>query len=335
MGSDCKALLTALEEERDFVSRRDKKEMELKGRLVVITGSAQGLGKAFAKRLLQDGARVCLSDIQEPVGLATKTEFQEKFGSEMVHFVRCDVTKMEDVVSLYDEAEEHFKDKVDIWCNNAGINHNAGWRKCMDIDIMVVMMGTYYAMERMSRMKGGRGGLIVNTASAAGLVFNQIQDREISDANSYFVAKHGVVTLTRMLANPKILEETGVRVVCICPSFADTNIIREGMEDKAGAVRAKIESWHKIMTPEYVAEAFYSLVTNCPNGSALMIARPDVPFFTFPDTTVATTIFLALGAKLGQLLGIRVFQWYHQLIFAIIALYLFNLISGLFLSFIF
>jgi len=89
------------------------------------------------------------------------------------------------------------------------------------------------------------------------------------------------------------------------------------------------------MTPEYVAEGFHSLVTNCPNGSALMIARPDIPFFTFPDTTVATAIFLALGAKLGQYLGIRVFQWYHQLIFAIISLYLFNLISGLFLSFIF
>merc|ERR1712212_345366 len=311
---------TALEEERDFASRKYKEEMELKGRLVVITGSAQGLGKAFAKRLLQDGARVCLSDIQEPVGLATKTEFQEKFGSEMVHFVRCDVTKMEDVVSLYDEAEEHFKDKVDIWCNNAGINHNAGWKKAMD---------------RMSRMKGGRGGLIVNTASAAGLVFNQIQDREISDANSYFVAKHGVVALTRMLANPKILEETGVRVVCICPSFADTIIIREGMEDRAGAVRAKIEGYHEIMTPEYVAEGFHSLVTSCPNGSALMIVRPDVPFFTFPDTTVATTIFLALGAKLGQLFGIRVFQWYHQLIFATICLYLASLVFGLFLSFIF
>jgi len=309
--------------------------MELKGRLVVITGSAQGLGKAFAKRLLQDGARVCLSDIQEPVGLATKTEFQEKFGSEMVHFVRCDVTKMEDVVSLYDEAEEHFKDKVEVWCNNAGINHNAGWRKCMDIDIMAVMMGTYYAMDRMSKTKGGRGGLIVNTASVAGLVFNQIQDREISDANSYFVAKHGVVALTRMLANPKILEETGVRVVCICPSFADTNIIREGMEERAGAVRAKIEGYHPILTPEYVAEGFHSLVTNCSNGSALMIARPDVPFFTFPDTTIATTIFLAVGAKLGQFVGIRVFQWYHQLVFALIVLYLASLLLGLLLSFIF
>jgi len=309
--------------------------MELKGRLVVITGSAQGLGKAFAKRLLQDGARVCLSDIQEPVGLATKAEFQEKFGSEMVHFVRCDVTKEEEVVSLYDKAEEHFKDKVEIWCNNAGINHNAGWRKCMDIDIMAVMQGTYYAMDRMSKMNGGRGGLIVNTASAAGLVFNQIQDREISDANSYFVAKHGVVALTRLLANPKILEETGVRVVCICPSFADTNIIREGMEDRAGAVRAKIEGYHKIMTPEYVAEGFHSLVTNCPNGSALMIARPDVPFFTFPDTTVATTIFLALGAKLGQIFGIRVFQWNHQLIFAILFLYLASIFCGLLASFIF
>ena len=91
------------------------------------------------------------------------------------------------------------------------------------------------------------------------------------------------------------------------------------------------------------------------------IAFQDVPFFTFPDTTVATTIFLAVGAKvkrvnkkkklesinnfalpewsnslqLGQLLGIRVFQWYHQLIFALVFLYLASIICGLLASVIF
>jgi len=308
--------------------------MELKGRLVVITGSAQGLGKAFARRLLQDGAKVCLSDVQEPVGLATKAELQEAFGEGNVHFARCDVTKPEDVAALYDAAEEYFKDKVDIWCNNAGINHNSGWQKCMDIDIMAVMAGTYYAMDRMSKAKGGRGGLIVNTASAAGLIFNQVNDPQISEANSYFVAKHGVVALTRLLANPSILAETGVRVVCLCPTFTDTNIIREGMMNTA-TTRQHIEKYQVIMTPEYVAEAFHSLLTSCSNGAALCVARPDVPPFTFPDHTLALTLTLSLGAKLFGFLGVRVFQWYHQLIFFLLLLHLCGLVLSFLLSFIF
>ena len=49
---------------------------------------------------------------------------------------RCDVTKLEELTALYDGAEEHFKAKVDIFCNNAGINTSLGWRKCMDINIV-------------------------------------------------------------------------------------------------------------------------------------------------------------------------------------------------------
>ena len=50
------------------------------------------------------------------------------------HIYRCDVTKSEDLVSLYDGCEDHFKGKVVIFCNNAGII--GGWRKCMEIDIV-------------------------------------------------------------------------------------------------------------------------------------------------------------------------------------------------------
>ena len=55
---------------------------------------------------------------------------------KIVWFCRCDVTKQEDLVALYDGCEEYFKTKVDIFCNNAGINTALGWRKCMDINIV-------------------------------------------------------------------------------------------------------------------------------------------------------------------------------------------------------
>ena len=60
----------------------------LQGRIVVITGSAQGLGKAFARKLLNAGAKVCISDIHLKEGNKTLCEFQEIYGAANVHFIQ-------------------------------------------------------------------------------------------------------------------------------------------------------------------------------------------------------------------------------------------------------
>ena len=88
-------------------------------------------------------------------GEKTMAEMRERFGDGSVCFVKCDVTKEEEFANLFDKAEEFFKVKcIDILVNNAGINTNFGWRKCMDVNIMAVMMGSEMAMERM--IKSGR-----------------------------------------------------------------------------------------------------------------------------------------------------------------------------------
>jgi len=301
----------------------------VQGRIVVITGSAQGLGKAFARRLLEGGARVCISDIREEVGEQTCAELGKEFGKENLHFIRCDVTKEDDLTELYDGAEKHFGGSVDIFCNNAGINHTAGWKKCMEIDIMAVMTGTYLAMERMSKKNGGSGGLIINTASAAGIIFAD-GTKELRDAESYFIAKHGVVALTRSLASQSVLSETGVEVRCICPSFADTNIIREGIENVEEA-RMKIQREYGLMRPEFVAEAYYSLITECSNGDALVVAK-DSNFIIYPNISMQLLLLLAAGSRL---FGTRVFRPWHQALFLIVLLLAFHFILSFLLSFVF
>ena len=67
--------------------------MCLNNKVVIITGSAQGLGKAFAARLLEDGAKVCISDVNRDKGEAAAAELGERFGPGNVVFVECDVTK--------------------------------------------------------------------------------------------------------------------------------------------------------------------------------------------------------------------------------------------------
>ena len=69
--------------------------MDLGHQVAIITGSAQGLGKAFASRLLEAGVKVCISDINVEKGEEALTQLRQRFGLDKVHFVGCDVTSDE------------------------------------------------------------------------------------------------------------------------------------------------------------------------------------------------------------------------------------------------
>ena len=96
---------------------------DVKNSRAIITGSAQGLGKEFAKRLLQDGCKVCLSDIDIEKGLETKSQFQKQFGlgDDAVCFVKCDISINEDWTELWESAEKYLNGPIDILINNAGL----------------------------------------------------------------------------------------------------------------------------------------------------------------------------------------------------------------------
>jgi NAD(P)-dependent dehydrogenase (short-subunit alcohol dehydrogenase family) len=70
---------------------------------------------------------------------------------------RCDVTKRDELVALYEGAEKHFGSAVEVFCNNAGINHVPGWRKCMDIDIVSIhTLLNFFLFEKLSYISFGR-----------------------------------------------------------------------------------------------------------------------------------------------------------------------------------
>jgi len=263
--------------------------MDLVNKVAIITGSAQGLGKAFAARLLEVGVKVCISDVNEEKGEAALSELKERFGENNVCFVQCDVTKDEEFINLFDEAEKFFKvECVDILANNAGINTNFGWRKCMEVNIMAVMNGTEIALERMK--KAGKPGQIINTASLAG--FGPGVNAEMSP---YTVSKHGVVALTRTMAK----EDSGVMHKAICPAWTDTNIVSSATTDKAqkSALNKHINKMGGLMTPEYVAEGFFRLLTQCGNGCTLVVLK-DTPYIAMPDYGTGMVMIIALMSRL-------------------------------------
>lgn len=95
--------------------------MDLRDKVVVITGSAGGLGKEFADRLLKLGSRVCIADIKTEALKETFEEFAGAYGADNVHFERCDVTKEEDIQNLWDSTVKKFRKEIDVFVNNAGI----------------------------------------------------------------------------------------------------------------------------------------------------------------------------------------------------------------------
>jgi len=251
--------------------------MDVSNKVCIITGSTRGLGKAYAVQLLEAGAKVCISDVKQETGEAALTELREKYGEEKVSFVECDVTSAEQFKNLFDKTEEFFKVHcVDILVNNAGINTNLGWKKCMEVNIMAVMMGTEIAMERMKEAK--TKGQIINVASMAG--FGPGLNAEMV---GYTVSKTGVVALTRTMA--KDIARHGVTTKCICPAWADTQIVSSVTEDFKVAVQEHVKKSGGMMTPSHVAEGFYRLVTHCDNGSVMAVLK-GVPYFLIPDYNV-------------------------------------------------
>jgi len=281
--------------------------MDVRGKVSIITGSAQGLGKAFAARLLEAGGKVCISDVNQAKGEAALAELRERFGKDRVCFVPCDVTKKEQFINLFDKTEEFFQVScIDLLGNNAGINVNHGWRMCMEVNIMSVMLGTEIALERMRA--AGKSGQIINTASMAGL------GPGLSETMlSYTVSKHGVVALTRTMgANTK---GQGVAHKCICPSWADTEIVsgaKTSQEEREG-LNKSIKEFGGLMSPEYVAEGFYRLVTQCETGSALAVMGHS-PYILVPDTSITAIMTFVLLAKLvNRMFGPSVVTTNHML----------------------
>lgn len=286
--------------------------MLVKDSVCLVTGSAQGLGKAFVVRLLQAGARVCISDIREDRGQASLKELQEQFGEERVTFVACDVTNQEQFTRLFDECEKYFSVPcVDLLINNAGIStmmENFGWRKCMEVNIIGVMIGTEIALERMKEQptKSYNGeqasrGTILNIASMAGIAtgFNE-------ELLSYFVSKHGVVTLTRTLNAS--FKESGVEVKALCPMWADTEIVSGVRDEQKATLNAMVAKHGGLMTVEYVAEAMNSLLTSCPRGS-VMACMNNLPYFVIPDITERMIQVLVVAAlTIRKVTGANVVQ---------------------------
>ncbi|XP_032917177.1 15-hydroxyprostaglandin dehydrogenase [NAD(+)] isoform X3 [Catharus ustulatus] len=140
--------------------------MHVNGKVALVTGGAQGIGRAFVQALLGKGAKVALLDRNSEAGQESKAALDEQFEAQRTLFIQCDVTEQEQLRGAFKKVIEHFG-RLDIVVNNAGVNNEKDWESTIQINLTSVIRGTYLGLEYMRKGNGGDGGVIINISSLA------------------------------------------------------------------------------------------------------------------------------------------------------------------------
>lgn len=225
-------------------------------RRAVVTGAASGIGQRITQLLLEDGAHVVGADLDAdgvPDGAVP---------------VRCDVSEDSDVTRLIRLAEQRFSG-VDLLFNNAGISSTttvldttvAEWDRVFAVNVRGMFLGIKHALPGM--LARGRG-VIVNTASAAGLI-------GLPDRAAYCASKGAVIALTKQVAVQWARD--GIRCNCICPGTVDSPWVGRLLaqaEDPVACRAALVarQPMGRLGDPEEIAKA------------ALYLASDDAAFVT-------------------------------------------------------
>jgi len=231
--------------------------MNLQDKVVVVTGGANGIGRALCKRFAAEGARgVVVSDVD----FKTAEQVADEIDGIAI---RADVGDEAEVANLIAEASKAFG-QIDLLCSNAGIGgvpgfeqvSNEAWQQIWEVNVMAHI---YAARAVLPQMLERGEGYLLNTASAAGLL------TQIGSA-PYSVTKHAAVAFAEWLSIT--YGDRGIKVSCLCPQGVKTNMLMSSAE--AGAAGFLLEG---AIEPEDAAEA---VVKGLAEEKFLILPHPEV-----------------------------------------------------------
>lgn len=229
--------------------------MELKDKIIVVTGAASGIGRAMAIRFAAEGAKaVICADLNLDGAEATAAEI-----GATARAMACNVGKEADIEALIDTVETEIG-PIDLFCSNAGILTGGGpeapdeaWQRIWEINVMSHVWASRHLVPRMIERGGG---YLLNTASAAGLL-NQV------GAAPYGVTKHAAVAMAEWLS--LTYGDQGIKVSVLCPQAVRSEMTK-GHEEGVASLDGMLE-------PEPVAEACVETIRN---ETFLVLPHPSV-----------------------------------------------------------
>ena len=229
----------------------------LEGRSAWVTGAGSGIGRASALWLAAEGARVCVSDVDEAAARAVAKEAKEAGGEAFA--LRVDVTDPADNDAAVAATIERFGG-IDAVHLNAGVVEAAtlleGDIESWDRVIAVNLRGVFLGLRAVAKpMVEAGSGAVVATASVAGLLGG-------AGMASYYASKHGVVGLVRSASAE--LAALGVRVNSVCPGIIDAPILGEahGVEEVMGQLLGPRHPIGRVGQPQEVAQVVAFLLSD-------------------------------------------------------------------------
>ena len=226
-----------------------------KGKVAIVTGGGQGIGKAIVKRLLEGGLRVVIAEMDEEAGRETLEEYHVL--GECV-FMQADISDEAAVKAVVRETVASFR-RVDALINNAGIFINkplvkvslAEWNRVLGINLTGTFLCAKYSAPHLAKTKGS----IVNIASTRALMSEP-------DTYAYSASKGGVVALTHSLA---LSLGPAVRVNCISPGWIDVSGWKKRRSRQAAKLSEMDHKQHpagRVGRPEDIASLAAYLLSN-------------------------------------------------------------------------
>jgi 3-oxoacyl-[acyl-carrier protein] reductase len=230
--------------------------IDLKGRVAVVTGGAQGIGLAISERLLKSGARVVIWDIDAARGQAACAELAAPGA------VRAEVVELTDDAAVAAATANVMasEGRIDILVNNAGITGGnaptweldpAVWRRVLEVNLVAPYITCRHVAPRMIASGYGR---IVNIASVAGKEGNP-------NASHYSASKAGLIALTKSLA--KEVATQGVLVNAIAPAVARTAMFEQMTQAHIAYMLGKIPMGRFVEVQEIAAMAAWLASEEC------------------------------------------------------------------------
>jgi NAD(P)-dependent dehydrogenase (short-subunit alcohol dehydrogenase family) len=240
--------------------------MEVRNRIVLVTGGAHGIGRALCRALHIEGARLAVADLD--------LQGAEKVAGEISGMaLRVDVSNEAEIVAAVDRVEKEWG-PVDIFVSNAGVAFGDGpdgaasasndcWKACLDVNLMAHV---YAARVMVPRMKRRGGGCLVNVASAAGLLC------QVGEA-AYTASKHAAVGFAESLAITH--HDDGIQVCLVCPQAVATRMIGldEDSEVENGSTGFGGNDVDGILSADYVADC---ILAGIQQETFLVLPHPQV-----------------------------------------------------------
>jgi 3-oxoacyl-[acyl-carrier protein] reductase len=241
--------------------------MKLKDKVAVITGAAQGIGYATARKFLDEGAKVALVDLSPDALQLARSSL--KVNGEVVESFAVDVTRRDQLDEMVGRLRSRFG-RIDILVNNAGITQDARIQNMTDEQfdrvIDVNLKGTYNSSKAvLAAMLEQGSGVILNASSVVGIYGNFGQ-------TNYAASKFGVIGFVKTWARE--LGPKGIRCNAVCPGFIATHIL-ESIPQRVLSQLTERVPLKRLGRPEEVASVYAFLASDEAsyiNGAVIEVA---------------------------------------------------------------